>query len=273
MMSALGVPEDQPIKNSIISKSIESAQSKIEGHHFDSRKHVLEYDEVLNKHREVVYKLRKQILRAENAEDKIFEIISDYFRAVVEAHTAGDHSDDWNIKEIMEEAGTVFNLAPETQEQITAIQKKEASPDEKRSELESLFEELAERAYEEKEKEFGKEDFNQIVKMIFLRNIDTLWMDHLENMEYMRDSVGLRAYGQQDPLVEYKNEGHRMFKEMLAAINHNVSATIFKIGARAVSISTPSESKPIAIGQSEHIGRNDPCSCGSGKKYKRCHGA
>jgi len=273
MMSALGVPEDQPIKNSIISKSIESAQSKIEGHHFDSRKHVLEYDEVLNKHREVVYKLRKQILRAENAEDKIFEIISDYFRAVVEAHTAGDHSDDWNIKEIMEEAGTVFNLAPETQEQITAIQKKEASPDEKRSELESLFEELAERAYEEKEKEFGKEDFNQIVKMIFLRNIDTLWMDHLENMEYMRDSVGLRAYGQQDPLVEYKNEGHRMFKEMLAAINHNVSATIFKIGARAVSISTPSESKPIAIGQSEHIGRNDPCYCGSGKKYKRCHGA
>ncbi|HEY4518934.1 MAG TPA: preprotein translocase subunit SecA [Candidatus Paceibacterota bacterium] len=274
MMSALGVPEDQPIQNSIISKSIESAQTKIEGHHFDSRKHVLEYDEVLNKHREVVYKLRKQILRAESAEDKIFEIVGDYFRAVVEAHTAGDHADDWNIKEIMEEAASVFNLAPETQEQIAAIQKKEASPDEKRSELESLFEELAERAYEDKEKEFGKEDFNQIVKMIFLRNIDTLWMDHLENMEYMRDSVGLRAYGQQDPLVEYKNEGHRMFKEMLEAINHNVSATIFKIGARTVSISAPPTSKPAAIGHAadKSIGRNDPCPCSSGKKYKRCHG-
>src|SRR3989344_3526101 len=273
LMERLGFDDAQPIESRMVTGAITQAQVKVEARNFDIRKRALEFDEVLNKHREVVYKLRKQILRAESAEDKIFEIVGDYFRAVVEAHTAGDHADDWNIKEIMEEAASVFNLAPETQEQIAAIQKKEASPDEKRSELESLFEELAERAYEDKEKEFGKEDFNQIVKMIFLRNIDTLWMDHLENMEYMRDSVGLRAYCQQDPLVEYKNEGHRMFQEMLEAVSRNVSATIFKIGARTVSISAPSTSKPIAIGQSEHVGRNDLCPCGSGKKYKRCHGA
>ena len=207
LMSVLKIPEDEAIEANLVSRVIEDAQSKIEGLNFDLRKHVLEYDDVLNKHREVIYKKRREMLEIK----------------------------DWKS-------------------QIESFIKK---PEEKK-------------ALEEKEKEL-KENFNPIAKLITLRNLDMLWMDHLENMEYLRDSVRLRAYGQQDPLVEYKNEGHKMFRGLLSTIESSIINTILRVslqsvGEKKIGLATEAQRS------GAKVGRNDPCPCGSGKKYKKCHG-
>jgi preprotein translocase subunit SecA len=216
MMQGFHIPEDQPIESKLISSAIASAQGKVEGFNFDARKHLLEYDDVLNKHREVMYKKRREILgKAQEGTLKP------------------------QIVEIIEKAG-------------------------------HLQEE-----YEKKEQELGQENMRQAEKFVCLRVIDSLWIEHLENMEALRDSVRLRAYGQQDPLVEYKNEGHKMFKSLLEGIDVLIAQSIFgvsvtpqqKVGLPAVA---PSDSRGAKAGK---VGRNDPCPCGSGKKYKKCHGA
>lgn len=212
MMGILKVPEDQPIEAKLITGAIESAQAKIESMNFEARKHLLDYDDVLNKHREIIYKKRNEILEAKEIKTK--------------------------IKAWIQEA-----------------------------EEKKLF--------ENKEKELG-EKFNYLAKIVSLRTIDMLWMNHLENMESLRDSVKLRAYGQKDPLVEYKNEGHKMFKELLSVIENNIIKTILQAGLRNQS----EKPRPIinlneresSASSKDKIGRNDPCPCGSGKKYKKCCG-
>ena len=144
---------------------------------------------------------------------------------------------------------------------------------EKRQKLTVLASEFALDTYEIKEQEFGKDDMRNIGKMVVLRNIDTLWMDHLENMEHLRDSVRLRAYGQHDPLIEYKNEGRKMFDGLLEALDRNIATTIFKVGARSAhENTTPPVINLSASSHKDKVGRNDPCPCGSGKKFKKCHG-
>ena len=194
LMGFLKIPEDQPIETKIISGAIESAQGKIEGMNFDLRKHILEYDDVMNKHREVIYKKRKEFLQTK----------------------------DWQAK--------IKNC-------------------------------------EEKIKELG-ENFNQVAKFVALRTLDMLWMNHLEEMEALRDSVRLRAYGQQDPLVEYKTEGHKMFRRLLETIDGNIAQTMLKVNVKQSPVAPSLAKTP----ESKKIGRNDPCPCGSGKKYKKCHG-
>ena len=218
LMDVLKIPDDQPIEASLVSKTIEDAQSKIEGFNFDLRKHVLEYDDVLNKHREVFYKKRRELLEVKDLKFKI---------------------KDWM-----------------------------KSPEEKR-------------AFEEKEKELG-ENFNPIAKTVALRILDTLWTDHLENMEYLRDSVRLRAYGQRDPLVEYKNEGHQMFQRLLLTFESSFVQTLLKIQPipqPAIPVRTPvfnPVSNPVS-NPGKKPGRNDPCPCGKinpqtkrPMKYKKC---
>ncbi|MEK7071732.1 MAG: preprotein translocase subunit SecA, partial [Patescibacteria group bacterium] len=192
MMSFLKISDDEPIESGLISKAIEDAQSKIEGLNFDARKHVLEYDDVLNKHRETFYRKRKESLETEN-----------WFKA---------------------------------------------------------------EEFEEKRKELG-DNFNQVAKFVALRTLDMLWVEHLENMEYLRDSVRLRAYGQQDPLVEYKNEGHKMFQKLLETFEIMVADAMSK-----VSMKVQPEPQKIQTQPKQEVGRNNPCPCGSGKKYKKCHG-
>ncbi len=218
LMEMMKIPEDQPIEANMVSKAIESAQAKVEGFNFDLRKHVLEYDDVMNKHREVFYKKRKEIL--EKAENK--------------------------------------NLKPQLLEVI-----KKAG--------------YSENDYEKKEKELGEENMRQVEKFICLRVLDTLWMEHLEDMEHLRDSVRLRAYGQQDPLVEYKSEGHRMFKRLLENIDLTIANAIFQSEIKPQTqqkVGLPTEARP---GRAK-VGRNDPCPCGAkhpdGRpiKYKHCHG-
>ena len=224
LMSALKIPEDQPIEAKIVSKAIEEAQSKIEGMNFDSRKYLLEYDDVMNIHRETIYRKRKEILAAttEQLEKRIEDIVSRY---------------GFEKEQLKKKAEAV-----------------------------------------------GKDNFYQLARFIFLRTIDSLWIEHLENMDYLRESVRLRAYGQRDPLVEYKNEGHRMFKGLLEACDAAFAKTIFSINIK------PEKSEPLAVfptpvvkqtastaGSKRKIGRNDPCPCGktdprTGKpmKYKKC---
>jgi len=206
MMETLGVPEDQPIENRFISNAIEKAQARIEGYNFDIRKHVLEYDDVMNKHRDIIYKMRKEILAASDVE----------------------------VKEKIEE-------------------------------LLNNDEEL--KRYKIKEKEVGEKELRGLERFVMLNVIDTFWMAHLDNMSHLRESVGLRAYGQRDPLVEYKNEGHRLFKKLLEDINFAIGETLIRAEFKRAPVQRRTEA-----GSKTKVGRNDPCPCGSGKKYKKCHG-
>ncbi len=207
LMQLLKIPEDQPIETSLVSKAIEEAQSKIEGLNFDLRKHLLDYDDVLNKHRETFYKKRKELLEIKDLKLKI---------------------KDW-LK--------------------TSEEKK---------------------AFEEKVKELG-ENFNRVAKFITLRTLDTLWIDHLENMEYLRDSVRLRAYGQKDPLVEYKNEGYKLFQNLLKTFESTFVNTILGVSLKPISSQPVQSPSNVTLLKSKNKpGRNDPCPCGSGRKYKKC---
>ena len=223
LMEALKLPEDQPIEAGLVSGAIESAQSKIEGMNFDLRKHVLEYDDVMNKHREVIYRKRREILE----KSQILDL--------------GDQNSlKAYISEIIKKAG------------------------------------LKEEDYEKKEKEIGPERMRQVEKFVSLRVLDAFWMEHLENMEYLRDSVRLRAYGQRDPLVEYKTEGHKMFQKLLGTIESNIAEMILKVSV-SEEPPKPSSQPQSVLKSNNRVGRNDPCPCGkkdptTGKpiKYKKC---
>ena len=213
LMNTLKIPDDQPIEANIISRAIESAQGKVEGFNFDARKHILEYDDVMNKHREVFYGKRREILeRAEKGtlKEKILEMVG--------------------------ESG------------------------------------LSKEDYEKKEKEIGEKNMRQLEKLVCLKVFDTLWIEHLEDMARLRDSVGLRAYGQRDPLVEYKTEGHKMFRQLLQAIGSVIVDSILKVRLQPSPrfAEKPIEKKFIPKEGKKKVGRNDPCPCGSGKKYKKC---
>jgi len=210
LMTMLKVPEDQPIEAKMVASAIESAQSKIEGMNFDLRKHVLEYDDVMNKHRETIYRKRREILEMFR-DGKLRQ----YIRSLVKK--AGFSEDDC-LK---------------------------------------------------KEKEIGEEQIDRVEKIISLRTIDILWMNHLEEMESLRDSVRLRAYGQRDPLVEYKTEGHKMFQRLLNLIESSIANSIMKASLKAQN----QPQQAVSAGKTKRkLGRNEPCWCGSGKKFKKCHG-
>jgi len=270
LMTTLKLPEDHPIEHSLVSKAIESAQSKIEGYNFDTRKHVLEYDDVMNVQRSTIYKERKEILSSQSVHEKIKEFFKDEIEQIVGFHAREEHYEKWNIKEIGEIVMSMVPAAGDITPQINDIREREA--------LRRKLLEIVEGAYERKENEIGKDVMREAEKMILLRTLDMFWMDHLEQMEHLRDSVRLRAYGQRDPLVEYKNEGHRLFKDLLVAIRVQVTRSILKVELKERS-SAPQEREmqsrgPQKVGGGgKKIGRNDPCPCGAGKKYKRCHGS
>ncbi len=295
MMETLGIPEDQPIENKMVSRAIEAAQSKIEGFHFDSRKHVLEYDDVLNKQRDAIYRLRKSVLFASvTPKERIFEMLQEEITKLVEFHTQGDQS-EWNLEEVFETVKAMAGVPDEVHKKLQEIVSKSDFGGKEvllREIIDYLLNVLRE-LYDEREKTIGPEGMRNIERAVLLRSIDMLWMDHLDQMEHLRDSVRLRAYGQRDPLVEYKNEGVRLFRELQNAIRSQIVSTIFKIeGAPVAETSRQAEGRKPEVGGIRNqelgirsatpqnskaikglgIGRNDPCPCKSGRKYKRCHG-
>jgi preprotein translocase subunit SecA len=272
MMEVFNLPEDQPIEAKMVSRALESAQAKIEGFNFDIRKHVLEYDDVMNKQRETIYRKRKETLESENIKLEVLKIIQNEIQKITEFHTQEGYADNWNLKEVAEIMNSIMGLDDEQKNKIKKFQDKE--------ELINYLNNLVEKKYEEKEKQIGEANMRAIEKAVMLRTIDMLWMEHLDNMEHLRDSVRLRAYGQRDPLVEYKNEGHRLFVQLLENIQTNVVGMIFKVEVSRNYTEQNAEPRgkphpnPLFTKEREkgEAGRNDPCPCGSGKKYKRCHG-
>lgn len=304
LMSRLGLPDDQPIENKMISRSIESAQGKIEGFNFDIRKHVLEYDDVMNKQREVIYKRRKEILKKDDVKNEIENLFDEEIESVVGTYTAFEDEDEWNMKDIFKEiGGAVGELDEQEQKKLEEIKnsKQFSGAADKKAAMIEYLRDIFKRRYAQKEKELGSDIMRQVEKGLYLRTIDSFWMDHLEQIDHIREGIGLRGYGQRDPLVEYKKEAYVQFQNLLANINHNIIMALFKIqlappamqqaqaaqtqdlqysgAGQSSGLGSSDQKKPLGeekkaqpIINSQNVGRNDPCPCGSGKKYKKCCG-
>ncbi|MBI2640558.1 MAG: preprotein translocase subunit SecA [Candidatus Sungbacteria bacterium] len=298
LMESLGIPEDQPIEHKMVSRAIEAAQAKIEGFHFDSRKHILEYDDVLNKQRDAIYRMRREILfvgkDSSELREKVLTMFEEEITKLVEFHTTAGLEAEWNIEEIFETLRAMAGVPDDVHGKLREIVAGDS--EEKRVEIGKYLLGIIKTGYEAREKAIGPEGSHNIARAVMLRAIDILWMDHLDQMEHLRDSVRLRAYGQRDPLVEYKHEGTRLFRELQAAIRSQIVNTIFKVGGtpQAETPKKIEERRPEITGimnpsfaeategkqgigspakASAVVGRNDLCPCGSGKKYKKCHGA
>ncbi len=290
LMDRLGVGEDDVIENRLISGAIEQAQSKIEGNNFDIRKYVLEYDDVMNKHRTAIYNLRREILDGREIKEKIASYVYEEIEKLVNAHISAE-TGEWNTEEIAESIKTMIPIEDDLRSKL-----KEIADSRNVQRLTDFLKEVVDTAYLQREKQMGEAVMRNLEKMLFLRVIDELWVDHLEQMEYLRDSVRLRAYGQRDPLVEYKIEGQKMFNQLQAAIGSQIANLIFKVSfiQKPTPVSVEEKKDEGFIGSVESpvsdqmkeesarpgptknerkVGRNDPCWCGSGKKFKKCHGA
>lgn len=312
MMDTLGIPDDEPIENKMVARSIEKAQAKIEGYNLDIRKHVLEYDDVMNKQREIIYQKRRDLLIGENKTvTKIEDSIKNIITRFVEIHTNQEtENGHWNLKEVAENFRAIFASKEDetdTLERIEKINNKaELGNKEKIGKIIGFLSEEAIKKYKEKENFVPIDDLRRIERIIMLRTIDILWMNHLDNMQYLREGIGLRGYGQRDPLVEYKQEGFRMFEQLLNSIEEDTISSLFKleiakkqdkpaaigeqsgIKRRLAQATYSQPEEPTGMSESEEenpdskklvinnsvpkVGRNEPCPCGSGKKYKRCHG-
>ncbi len=303
LMNALGVDENTPIENKLISNSIGTAQAKIEGFNFDTRKHILDYDDVMNKHREIIYGMRQKFLDSTvSHKDDTLKMIRSEIEKIVQFHTG---EAEWNIKEICEAVSTIFFLSTEAEAKL-----KEFSGiggvEEARQAAVDYLDGLMKERYKAREKEVGAESMRQAERLVALRTIDVMWVEHLETMEHLRDSVGLRGYGQKDPLIEYKKEAFDIFQRLLANIDAQIANTIFKVSVQVqnrpaevvVAPETNRQGNLVESGGSvdiakvanavvknsvnnktnSEIGRNDACPCGATKpdgkpvKYKHCCG-
>ncbi|WP_102335585.1 preprotein translocase subunit SecA [Salimicrobium jeotgali] len=280
MMERLGMDDSQPIESKMISRAVESAQRRVEGNNFDARKTILSFDDVLRQQREVIYKQRYEVLTSENLREIVEQMIERTVARTVQAHTADEVDENWEIDAIVNYLRS--NLLMEND--ITEDDLKGKEPEEME---ELIMKKILER-YDEKEAELTEEQMREFEKVILLRTVDQKWMDHIDQMDQLRQGIHLRAYGQNDPLQEYQMEGFRMFEEMVQAIDEESSRYVMKAeirnnlqrqevaeGATAVSGGGESKEKKKAkpYVKQDTVGRNDPCPCGSGKKYKNCHGS
>lgn len=275
MMDRLGFEEDQPIESKMITRAIESAQKRVEGNNFDLRKIVLQYDDVMNQQREIIYKQRREILESENIKDIVMEMIKPVIDRVVEAHCSDDIPENWELQEVADYVNSkLLDEGTVTRDDLWGKEIQEME--------EFIFNKVTTK-YDEREEKIGSELVREFEKVIVLRSVDSKWMDHIDAMDQLRQGIHLRAYGGTDPLREYQFEGFEMFNAMTASIQEEVATYVMKAHIEAnqerqsvieeSKVSTngePTEKKPVHTG--DQIGRNDPCPCGSGKKYKHCHG-
>jgi preprotein translocase subunit SecA len=316
MMQKMGFPEDQPIENSFISNSIEKAQKRVEGNNFDIRKHLVEYDDVINKQRLTIYKRRLEILESAEKDPKatremVLNMVEEELEQVVLFHTAGEDQTEWNMKEIGEVAKTIFPVSEALFNGLSSLEKlagdRLQDAEARTLIIETLVKEAKEQ-YERLERYVGESSKNEatmrlVEREILLRSIDNLWIEHLDELHILRTGIGLRGYGQREPLLEYKRETYEMFMQLQNLIQKQVVYSIYKIGLNAappseptvdttkIQVTGPTETtqfsdpfesakhKDIAPVMAkkknvsgEKVGRNDLCPCGSGKKYKKCCG-
>jgi preprotein translocase subunit SecA len=276
-MEWAGLGEDVPIENSIVNKTIESAQVRVEGYHFDLRKHLVEYDDVVNNQRKIIYGERRKILGGADLKENILSMVKQEIDGIVASHS-GENSDG-NLEAAITEAGTIMPLPRDINTETLA----ELKPQEIADRLMQQAGEL----YEKREREIGPESMRVLERLLMLRVIDNYWVEHLTNMDNMRQGVGLHAVAQRDPLAVYKNEGHDMFEGMMEGVRHDLVHNIFNLtvtkGPPPKQTASPmakvanatrggNAGKQAEKIEGKKIGRNDPCPCGSGKKYKHCCG-
>ena len=278
-MEWAGMGEDTPIENNIINRTIEGAQVRVEGYHFDIRKHLVEYDDVVNQQRELIYSERRKILSGANLKENILDMVGEEIKATVSTHSADEYDDGWDKKALIAEISSIFPLPPETSADFLDSLKT--------SQIEEKLKAQAEAIYEQREQELDADTIRMLERLVMLRTIDNLWVEHLTNMEYMRQEAGWQSLRQVKPVDAYKKEGYAQFQILLDTIRHDVARTIFHaditrqeaprraapvrtaVAAGRAVASTPNQ--PGTAGKKK-IGRNDPCPCGSGKKYKHCCG-
>ncbi|HWI52018.1 MAG TPA: SEC-C metal-binding domain-containing protein, partial [Symbiobacteriaceae bacterium] len=283
LMDKLGIEEDVPIDSPLVSRAIENAQKKVENRNFDIRKHVIQYDDVMNTQRELIYKQRRRVLEGEDTRDiSILAIEQIAERLVNEAVPEGVYYEEWEpdmLVGLCEEAGFPKGYVKEEalKEAVEGI-RKEA---EGKKQLIEVVKSAGHKAYEDKEARMA-EMFRSLERFVLLKTVDEKWMDHLDAMDDLREGVGLRAYGQKDPLIEYKFEAMEMFNTMIASIQSETVRNLFTVEIareperprKVIEIGSQASSEPAQpVRHTEKkVGRNDPCPCGSGKKYKFCHG-
>jgi preprotein translocase subunit SecA len=289
IMDKLGMEEDEPIEHSMISKAIENAQRKVEGHNFDIRKHLLEYDDVMNKQREVIYSQRREVLESEDVHAIIEDMIADLVEALV-APIVQDRipSEDWDWQLFDEQVNAVFN-----------IQLNWSKEERQDLNYESLLEKLqagVDQAYQAQVERNHPDQMRHLERMILLQMVDTHWKEHLLHMDHLKEGIGLRGYGQKNPLDEYKKEGFDMFLAMIETVKEQTVSTLMRVQvvhedevarleeeqrrqrekelemAKASGAGTEDQTPKTVRRQEEKVGRNAPCPCGSGKKYKKCCG-
>jgi len=281
IMDKLGMDEDDPIEHKLITRSIESAQKKVEARNFDMRKHVLEYDDVMNQQREVIYGQRRQVLTGDNLRENIMEMIKQIIHTEMDQYANEKlYPEEWTLDGLIEDAEKIY--APEGK--LVKAELGELS----RDELQETLEKAAEEGYRARELMFGEENMRELEKVVMLRVVDSKWMEHLDHMDMLREGINLRAYGQRNPLVEYKIEAFDMFEEMIAHIQEDIAKLMYRVSivtkeqqqledhlANAKASHGEEEEaaeKKQPVHNKDTIGRNDPCPCGSGKKYKNCCG-
>ena len=278
IVEALGLEEDQPIEYGLLSKQIEQAQKRVEGNNFNIRKHVLQYDDVMNTQREVIYSQRRKVLEGEDLRSSIMGMVETLVDDTIHRFTAEIHSpEEWNIKGILEYLERI--MLPPGSVVISEDEKYNLT----REELKRRIMEAAEAAYIRQEEENGPENMREAERVILLKVVDKKWMDHIDAMDQLRQGIGLRAYGQKDPVVEYKLEGYEMFEEMIHSIQEETLHILYHIKvqknmpkrekvAEPLETNRGNEGAKRPVVNEEKVGRNDPCPCGSGKKYKKCCG-
>jgi preprotein translocase subunit SecA len=297
MMSSLGMNEDMPIESKMVTKAIETAQTKVEGHNFDIRKHVVEYDDVMNMHRDVIYTERRKILEGTDLKGNILDMLREEISLILDFHVPGRREEEWDFEGLTAELDAIFPVPPSLSAKRLA--------DMSREQIEEAILAAAEEQYERKERDVGPEAMRTLERLVMLRTIDTLWVQHLTAMDEMRQGIGLAAYGQQDPLVAYKREAHDMWEQLLANIRRQITHSIYRVEfvrrtehaqakppaeaeepsseraeataaaparAKAAAATGGGRAAPRRPVGTQKVGRNDPCPCGSGKKYKKCCG-
>ncbi len=311
IMQRFKVPDDEPMEASILSKQIENAQKKVEEQNFVMRKNVLKYDDVMNSQRQVIYAQRRRVLEGQDMSEEILGWIDDVVQGAVDTYTEAEYGEEWDLGALTQAMHDLYgsDITPEELKEEVALE---------REALIEEFQQDARDAYGDKEKELGVELMRDLERYVTLQVVDTRWREHLENMDYLREGVHLRAFAQKDPLVEYRGEGHKMFEELGLQIREEVVGTLFHAqlapqdvemleqpgqqnggnlsyehetaaGAGAIagaavgggSVATAGAMAPaqtvntqqVVKNENQQLGRNDPCWCGSGKKFKKCHGA
>ncbi|MEE1388979.1 MAG: preprotein translocase subunit SecA [Clostridia bacterium] len=284
--NTLGADENMPLEMGILSRAVESAQKKVEGKNFSIRKHVLQYDDVMNTQRGIIYKQRKQVLDGENIHENILHMINSVAEETIQEYVG--NGEDVNKEGLLQEIKTIFNV-----NDLESLSKKHLD-------VQEITDELKEKAlqnYDKKAEEIGQNEIGEVERVVMLKVVDQKWMDHIDAMDELKDGIGLRAYGQKDPVVQYRIEGFDMFDKMVNDIKHDVVKILLNINrvnnverkqtvkitsqgleqaVNALKNSTPQESKEVShtpvTNEGPKVGRNDPCPCGSGKKYKNCCG-